>query len=247
MEGPSIHILVSDLEPLRGQTIEEVRGNAKQPLEDLEGREITRLEPVKKRVVVGDDQVAAAVHFLMYGSHRWNERRSDQEVRFGLTCTEDEWNTYNSSVKVWTGDEIAANLDPTGDVLRDEWDEERAREALVERDEPVADVLLDQEVFGGVGNIVKNEACWRARVHPKAPARDLPEANREALFDETVGYMREWLELGSASPPKGGLDIYRAKECPVCGGDVTREDVGSFDRVTFWCPGCQDAGAPGGG
>jgi endonuclease-8 len=245
MEGPSIHNLVEDLEPLREQTIEEVRGNAKQPLAELEGRTITRLEPVKKRVVVGDESAAAAVHFLMYGSHRWNERRSDQEVRLGLTCTEDEWNTYNTSVKIWVGDELDANLDPTGDVLRDEWDDERAWGALEEREDPVADVLLDQEIFGGVGNIVKNEALWRARVFPKAAARDLPDAHRQAVFEETIEYMRAWREQGSESPPDGGLDIYRAGACPVCGGDVTQEEIGTFDRVTYWCPDCQTAGALG--
>lgn len=104
MEGPSVHRLADDLEPLRGQRIEAVRGNADQPLGELEGRTVTRLEAVKKQLVVGDEEVAAAVHFLTYGSHRRNERREDQPVRMGLVCTEDEWNTYNTSVRVGGGD-----------------------------------------------------------------------------------------------------------------------------------------------
>lgn len=238
MEGPSIHRLADRLEPLEGQRIEEATGNARQPIGELEGRRIERVRAVKKRLVVETDGPAAVVHFYMYGTYRINERR-EVDPRLSLRCEEDEFTVYSCSAKVWSAKRVREELDPKGDVLLDAFDADRARRALATREEPVADVLLYQSVFGGVGKIVKNEALWRAGVPPKAAAGDLAEADRERVFDEAVGFTEAWYERGGPYPAERGLRIYRAGECPRCGSDVTRERVGEWDRITFWCPACQ--------
>ena len=38
-----------------------------------------------------------------------------------------------------------------------------------------ADALLDQDVFAGAGNIIKNEVLHRIRVHPESPVGRLPQ------------------------------------------------------------------------
>lgn len=238
MEGPSIHRLADRLAPLEGQTIEEVDGNARQPIDELAGLEIERVRAVKKRLVVETSEPAAVVHFYMYGTYRINERR-EMEPRLSLRCEADEFNAYSCSAKVWPSPKLEAELDPTGDVLNPCFDDERARQALESREDPIADVLLDQAVFGGVGNIVKNEALWRAGVPPKAPARAVSEGDRARVFDEAVGFTQAWYERGGPYPAERGLRIYRASACPRCRTDVTRERVGEWDRITFWCPACQ--------
>ena len=55
------------------------------------------------------------------------------------------------------------------------WNPSKAKKKLKEiPDTLVADALLDQNIFAGVGNIIKNEVLWRIKVHPKTKLGDLP-------------------------------------------------------------------------
>jgi endonuclease-8 len=239
MEGPPIHALADRLSPLEGQHIQEVTGNARQPIEQLSGRAIETVRPVKKRLVIETDGPAAVFHFYMYGTYRVNERREDQPPRLSLRCEEDEFSTYNCSAKVWEREKLATELDPTGDVLKPCFDQARALQALAAREDVVASVLLDQSVFGGVGNIIKNEALYNACVHPRTPACEVPERDRRRILEEAISVTEAWYERGGPYPNRGGRRIYRARECPGCGAGVERARVGEWDRITFWCPDCQ--------
>lgn len=232
VEGPSVHALADDLAFLEGQRIESTVGNARQPIDQLEGCRIERVRAVKKRLVIETDGPAAVIHFLMYGTYRINERR-DTEPRLSLRCEEDEFNVYSCSAKIV---EDLSDLDPTGDVLSDRFDAERARQALAE-DRMVADILLDQDVFGGVGNIVKNEALLEAGVDPRRSGSQLTEDEREALFDAAVGLTTTWYEHEDGA--RAIIRIYQKGECPDCGADTRRENLSRFDRLTIWCPACQ--------
>ncbi len=239
MEGPSVHMVADELRPFIGQTIADVGGNADQPLKLLAGEEITDVRAVKKRLFIETPAATAVTHFLMYGSYRVNERR-DLDERLRLTCTDDELTIYSASVKVFQpGDEELEDYDdPAADVLSPRFDRERANREL-DADRPVADILIDQDVFGGVGNIIKNEVLWQECIPPRTPGADLSDDERARLTDAAVRWTRDWYRR-KHSGDRADTQIYRASECPRCGTDVTREDVGEYDRVTFWCPACQD-------
>lgn len=240
MEGPGAHTVADELSRLAGQRIDTVGGNADQPLDRLEGRTLEDVRAVKKRLFLDAGDLHVVVHFLMYGSYRVNEHR-DLEERLELVCETDTLTVYSCSVKVLEDDDpdLAAYDRPEEDVLSKEFDGEAAREALAERDDPVVDVLLDQSVFGGVGNRIKNEVLWQERIHPETPASALSAATREALVDATVDWTREWYEhkqRGDSMPHR----VYRHGTCIECGEDVRKADRGATDRVTYWCPNCQE-------
>jgi len=239
MEGPSVHRIADRLQRLAGQEVRWVAGNARQPLDRLEGTRLDAVDAVKKRLVLttsdaGDPGPAVLVHFYMWGTWRLNEHR-DQPPRLSMDLAEDTLNIYNGSVKVVDPPALAERLDPTGDVLRSRFDADRARAALRE-DRLVADVLLDQRVLGGVGNILKNEALFRVGVHPRRSAAGLCRFEREALLDAAVTLTREWYEDGDW---RGLQAIYRASDCPTCGRDTEGAEVGEYDRITNWCARCQ--------
>src|SRR5690606_24859817 len=108
------------------------------------------------------------IHFLLFGSYRINETK-DRPVRLGLAFSGGEsLNFYACSVRFIEG-ELDASYDWTADVMSDAWDPAAARRKLRARpDAMAADVLLDQDVFAGVGNIIKNEVLHRIRVHPES-------------------------------------------------------------------------------
>jgi endonuclease-8 len=240
MEGPSVHRVADELQQLEGQCVQSVGGNARQPLNLLAGKKILDVRAVKKRLLIEVEGATAVIHFLMYGTYRLNEER-DMDERLRLVCENDTLNVYHASVKVFTsGDEELEQYDTSEeDVLAEEFGREQAVNALMERDDPVADVLLDQQVFGGVGNIVKNEALWEEGIRPTRTSSSLTQEEAEALAEAAVTWTEEWYEAKVKGEEKE-WGIYRAQECPRCGAEVEQADIGTYDRRCYWCPACQE-------
>lgn len=240
MEGPGVHAVADELARFAGQRIDSVGGNADQPLDRLPGRTIDDVRAVKKRLFLDAGDQHVVVHFLMYGSYRVNESR-DLEERLELVCEADTLTVYSCSVKVLADvdPDLAAYDRPEEDVLSPDFDRAGAVQALAERDDPLVDVLLDQSVFGGVGNRIKNEVCWQEGIHPETPAASLSAADRERLVDATVAWTRAWYDhkVAGESMPH---EVYRHDTCANCGGDIRKADLGATDRVTYWCPTCQE-------
>ncbi|MCC6621322.1 MAG: bifunctional DNA-formamidopyrimidine glycosylase/DNA-(apurinic or apyrimidinic site) lyase [Deltaproteobacteria bacterium] len=117
--------------------------------------------------------------------------------------------------------------------------------------QPVKAVLLGQRAVAGVGNIYADEALWRARVHPEAPARDLPRARVAALHAAIVevlaaavaGHGTTLRDYRRVDGTTGGyaiaLQVYGrdGEPCPRCGRELARLVVGQ--RGTTFCPACQ--------
>jgi formamidopyrimidine-DNA glycosylase len=101
--------------------------------------------------------------------------------------------------------------------------------------------LLDQAAVAGVGNLLADEALWRARIDPRAPARSLGEDDLDRLRVALRASIR------AAMLPRGGSGsgaFARARRqgyCPRCGSPLHRGTVGG--RTTYWCP-VDQAGAP---
>ena len=101
----------------------------------------------------------------------------------------------------------------------------------------ISDVLLDQEKFPGVGNIIKIEGLHHAGIHPRTRIGDL---SRSDLFRTILAcrtYAMGWLTKGRAPTKK----VYNKINCGSCiTGRVRMVKLGQdLSRVTFWCEHCQ--------
>jgi formamidopyrimidine-DNA glycosylase len=115
----------------------------------------------------------------------------------------------------------------------------------------IKEVLLDQRVIAGVGNIYASEARHRAGIHPRAradrlsgpAARELHDAIREVLREAIRAKGTTVLTYAASDGESGAyqerLRVYdRAEEaCPRCGGPVRR--IVQAQRSTYFCPRCQ--------
>jgi endonuclease-8 len=113
----------------------------------------------------------------------------------------------------------------------------------VEGGEMIADVLLDQRVAAGIGNVYKSEICWANRVHPFAPLATIDAPLRRALYETAARMLQANLTGGRRVTYRDGLAVYgRAnKPCPRCRTVIAQAYGGDTDRTTFWCPNCQRA------
>jgi endonuclease-8 len=106
------------------------------------------------------------------------------------------------------------------------------------RDE-IADVLLDQAIFAGVGNIIKNEVLFRTRTSPFAKVGRLSPRRLRRIADDARVFSFRFLELRRTFALRKHLEIYGRSTCPRCGGKVLRKVHGERARRSFFCPACQ--------
>jgi endonuclease-8 len=135
---------------------------------------------------------------------------------------------------------VLARLGP--DVLDPAFDSAHAaRRALAaSEDRAVAELLLDQRVACGMGNIAKSEALWACRTDPFAP----PEAVGLERLAEIYEAGRAWLTAGVQGGGDAPRRIYGRPACPRCGTRSARQAQGDDGRTTWWCPHCQSASSP---
>lgn len=111
---------------------------------------------------------------------------------------------------------------------------ERAR-ARCHPARPIGEVLLDQTVAAGIGNVVRCEALYALRIDPWAPLGGIADATLRALLEES----RRALEAGVTASGALRKAVYGARRCRRCGSPVLRRGQGDEARTVHWCPVCQ--------
>jgi endonuclease-8 len=106
----------------------------------------------------------------------------------------------------------------------------------------IGDALLDQTIISGVGNILRIEILFRAKIHPRRPVGDLTPNDRRRVLRWTKRLMKQWFDekwLDESDKKETWIRIYRrtGRPCPRCGGKV--EGFRQGGRITFGCADCQ--------
>jgi endonuclease-8 len=238
-EGPSIVILKEEVELFKGKKIIAVTGNTKENVQRAEGKKVNEFKSWGKHFLICFDDFAIRIHFLLFGSYRVNEKKPEAAVRFGMQFLNGELNFYTCSVRI-----IEENLDEiydwTADVMNDGWDPKKARKKLKANPSMlVCDALLDQSIFAGVGNIIKNEVLFRIRVHPKSKVGKLPVAKLTALIKEARNYSFDFLAWKKVYQLKKHWLAHTKRTCPRCELPLKKEYLGKTQRRSFFCNNCQ--------
>jgi endonuclease VIII len=143
------------------------------------------------------------------------------------------------------------------DLLDEPFDlETAAQRAHAEGRRAIADVLLNQRVVAGIGNVFKSEILFVAGVHPFTPASEISSADVKKI----LGVGRELLRAnamirGRVAPYRGrrtrasldpgaSLWVYGrgGQPCRKCGTPIQSKKTGVDARRTYWCPLCQPIG-----
>ena len=238
MEGPSLVILKEELQPYVGKKILSVTGNAKFGIERLENLKVVEFKTWGKHFLVCFPSFYLRIHFLMFGSYRVNERK-EQAPRLSLLFKNGEVNFYNCAIRLEEGhpDDV---YDYEVDVMSPVWNAAKALKLSKKKsDALVCDLLLDQTIFAGSGNIIKNEALFRRRVHPESRVGALPPKALKGLIDETRNYSLEFYDLKKIYMLSKHWQVFKKRKCTNCGGPVEQRKMGKLVRRNFTCYQCQ--------
>ncbi|HEV7742961.1 MAG TPA: DNA-formamidopyrimidine glycosylase family protein [Pseudolysinimonas sp.] len=151
-----------------------------------------------------------------------------------------------TACEVQTGEEVQASIgklgpDPLVDDLAEA--EERFVWTVRKKPTPIALLLMDQSVVGGIGNVYRAELLFRARQNPFTPGREVREEVVRALWLDWVHLLRIGFETGlmytmddeaSGGVPQHWVYKRTGEPCLLCGTPIQMQELGA--RKLYWCP-----------
>ncbi len=248
MEGPSLYLAAKQLKPFRDKTVLSVSGNSKIEKERILKKKVKHIFSWGKHLVIQFDEFALRTHFLLYGAFEANvndspltgDYKRSYEPRLQLDFENGTIKLFNCSVKFLETRNAKGSYDFTIDIMSPKWDADKAFDAIYAKPGvEIADILLDQEIFAGVGNIIKNEVLWRVRIHPESKVKNITASELKELIAETKKFSLLFYKWRKVFLLRKHLDIYQKSICPRCGAKVKREKTGKRNRMSHFCPVCQ--------
>lgn len=242
----------------------------------LVGRTVTAVEANGKNLLMtfsaGSDAPSLVLHTHMRMTGSWHVypvgapwRKPERQARVVLTAGERVAVCFNAPIielasAVATARRASiASLGP--DVLVDPFDLDEVWERAVRQsaDRALGEVLLDQRIVAGIGNIYRCESLFLRGLHPWTALGALDRAAFDALVMEAATLMRANLGPSTARSFGAGPSrpwVYRRAGLPCrrCGTTIRSRPQGPQARVAYWCSTCQpepsagpDTGLVGGG
>lgn len=247
-------ILREELRPFVGETIRAVSGNTTLDVAQFAGERLVWAKTWGKQLFLRIRRQTLRVHFLLWGSYSINnpkyERReagNDREEpaklrspRLHLHFALGDVYFYACSMR-FLEEPLDSLYDWKVDVMSRKWDARYVRSLVKEQPNAyVADVLLDQNVFAGVGNIIKNEVLWNLKMHPLTRVKQLTPRRLTALVDEAHTYSHQFYRWKKRYVLRKHWKVYHKGVCPRDDAKLVRKKMGKRERYTFYCPVCQE-------
>ena len=242
-EGDALHRAAARLQALVGQRVEasspHPRGLLTGVARAVDGRMLESVTAVGKHLLLGfDGNVTVRSHLRMNG--RWRVAPRADKPRLGrpwLVLRTSDWEATQWNGPVLVLDDARVRL-LGPDLIADETAIEQVV-ARVRRTDParlLGDVLVDQRVVSGIGNMWLAELLWHAQVSPWLPVGTV----RDDELDAALGWGRDAMRraVRGARPRRA---VYRraGRPCPRCGAPVSSHGLGDMNRTAYWCEVCQ--------
>jgi endonuclease VIII len=266
-EGDNIHAHAAELSSLVGEPLTAVWARAVE-MRGLRGRSVARVDAVGKHLVIAFDEGSAVrVHLGIAGSWRHRRRASTAtlaQAELALATAHGVWlcsaRTLEwSRARLMAGARALSRLGP--DLLADAPDLDqviaRAREAR-HAARPIGELLLDQTIAAGLGNVYKCELLFLHGVSPWARVDAVEDATLRALFADGIKWLRANVgrtrtttaDASRGERPvrgRGRLWVYGRwrRACYRCGTAIAQRRQRPSLRPTYYCPRCQPESSSG--
>ncbi|HEY7628822.1 MAG TPA: DNA-formamidopyrimidine glycosylase family protein [Ilumatobacteraceae bacterium] len=261
-EGHTIHRIAQDhYKMLRGKpvAVSSPQGRFAAGAALVDGSRLLEIEAHGKHLFYRwGNGLVGHVHLGLFGKfsvHRAPPTTSSATVRMRLTVPKATIDlTGPTECAIGTLDDrdrILRRLGP--DPLRDDSDPQQAFAAIVRRVAPIGQLLLEQNVISGVGNVYRAEALFVTGINPRRSGRDITRGDFERLWSAIVTMLRKGVADNRivtidpdefdvpAGPTRRGETtyVYHRDRCLRCGTPVGTIELGG--RPCYFCPTCQAA------
>lgn len=239
-EGPLLVLWKEQTKGFIGKKIIGVHNNTKLDAERMNDKVITDIKTWGKHFLICFDGFTLRTHFLMFGDLFINKRKPPEKiVKLRMYFDDSELNFYSCAMRL-IDEPLNDVYDWTADLMNDSWNTKSAKRKLKSiPDTLVCDALLDQTIFSGLGNIIKNEILFRKKVHPESKVGAIPSKLWDELIKEAILYCRQFYEWKKDNTLSKHWEAHRQKICPRDNIKFHKEYTGNLQRQSFFCNECQ--------
>jgi formamidopyrimidine-DNA glycosylase len=231
------------------------------PPAEFEGRRITALQRMGKRLVFGfEGDRFLILHLMIAGRLRWRDRGAAIPGKAGLAAFDFPSGTLllteagakrQASIHLVRGGAALAEFDRGGCEVLDS-DLAAFAERLTRDNHTLKRALTDPTIFSGIGNAYSDEILHASRLSPMRQTRQLSDAEIARLHAAVIQTLESWIErtrdeVGEGFPEKvtafrPGMAVHGrfGKPCPTCGAPVQR--IVYAHNECNYCAKCQTQG-----
>jgi formamidopyrimidine-DNA glycosylase len=224
--------------------------------EALTGNKLEKISRHGKRMIWQLDDVFPIFHLGMSGIFIGDRKQSNYPQHIHVAFTFDDGDTLffqdvRKFGKIWLfrGTPVLEGVGE--DVLSEKFTLNKFKKLLHLRNISIKNLLMDQQMMAGIGNIYANEILFDAWVHPERKSAGLTDREMHRIFQS----MKKILELaierfgttykayltvdGNPGENQNFLKVYQreGQNCVVCENVIEKYVLNS--RSTFYCPKCQ--------
>ncbi len=271
-ELPEVHTISQDLknnvvgfEIKNIQTANNYRipDDQKKKLLKLKGKKIKDSQRIAKNIVLKISENEYLVfHLAMTGRIllRSDKDESDKWVKIVFEITKNNKTMYLKfcdmrqfgKVRVLSKDELELLQNKYGiDILNQDISAEEFLKLLKSKKSTIKNVLLDQKIISGLGNIYATETLFLSKINPKTSTQDLTLKQSEEILKNSREILKEGIKnrgstlsdkmyvdiFGKSGSQQNHFKIYGKNICPVCNSKTMFEKING--RGTYYCPTCQ--------
>ena len=268
-ELPDVTVYIESLERrVKGQLLEKIRlaspfvlRSVDPPLKEIEGRRVSGLRRMGKRIVFElEGGFFIVIHLMVSGRFQWKDKGQKIPGRLGLAAFDfstgtllfTEASTKKRASLHFVRDEAGLEQFQRGglEVMSSTHDQFKA--ALVSESHTLKRSLTDPRLFSGIGNAYSDEILHRAQLSPAKLTRQLTDDEITKLHLATLSTLEEWTailrkdaqekfpEKVTAFREEMAVHGKYGKPCPRCGTKVQR--IVYAENETNYCPRCQTGG-----
>ncbi|SFQ37637.1 DNA-formamidopyrimidine glycosylase family protein [Parafilimonas terrae] len=230
-EGPSILHIRNQLLPFKNRVVKKAGGYGPMPAGWINGKKLLDIKTWGKHLLLLFANGTVRVHLGLFGDILINERKKVNRSFF-LEFTNGEINGY-----VVRAEKLKAPVtqvyDWRTDILSKDFDMVYVKKLLkMQSGKTIGDVLMDQQIFTGAGNIIRNEVLYLAGIHPQSIVGKIPAAKITKLIKETVKYAKHWYEIIERNKHLH-FSVYR-RQYAADGSEVTMKILSRSKRKIFF-------------
>lgn len=259
-EGDTLHNIADVIAPkLVGQRLERIRIQGELP-HSHQNPTVVDVRALGKNLLIElDTGLVLRTHLGLHGSwHRYSRdepwQKPERKASLVLWTHQDVFVCFNAKTIEGIDKKKLSLYMPLRRLGPDLLSENVDLDAVVARarsrtepEEILSDVLLDQSIASGIGNVYKCETLFVCRTHPLKNLHLIDDEALKSLYSTARQLMQ--VNLGCAArrtTGKSGFNTPRlwvygraGRACLECGTTIQKQQIGRRRRLTYWCPGCQ--------
>lgn len=217
----------------------------------LIGKRFSEATSMGKNIILLFEDLAIRIHLMMFGSIRIYEKNAAfskpvERIRLLIVGNDKKLAVYNAPIveineRVAMINALNNALGP--DPLSEQWNEDKALINLLKLpNEKIGVVLLNQSIIAGIGNILRNEILFRAKINPERRICEISTGELRNVVRICHELSHKLLELKLKNGGiKEMLMVYNRfnQLCKICGSRIRFFIQQPIKRKTFVCENCQ--------